>query len=87
MVKRGLRIKNHKRRGEWAELEFMSRATGMGFGVSRPWGESARYDVGVEYGGRYMRVQVKIDDLQDRQRVCLQHAAGQRSPALYREAD
>ena len=59
MKKRGERIKNHKRRGEWAELEFMARATGMGFGVSRPWGESARYDVGVEYGGRYMRVQVK----------------------------
>ena len=59
MKKRGERIKNHKRRGEWAELEFMARATGMGFGVSRPWGESSRYDVGVEYGGRYMRVQVK----------------------------
>jgi hypothetical protein len=31
----------------------------MGFAVTKPWGESGRYDVGVEYGGRYMRVQVK----------------------------
>ena len=59
MVNRGARIKNHKLRGEWAELQFMARATGMGFGISKPWGESRRYDVGVEHGGRYMRVQVK----------------------------
>ena len=31
----------------------------MGFGLVRPWGESSRYDVGVEWAGRYMRVQVK----------------------------
>jgi hypothetical protein len=37
----------------------MTRAMGRGFEVSRPWGESARYDVGVEYRGQYARVQVK----------------------------
>jgi hypothetical protein len=59
MLNRGARIKSHKRRGEWAELQFMARATGMGFAVTKPWGESGRYDMGVEHGGRYMRVQVK----------------------------
>jgi len=55
----GARIKNHKLRGEWAELVFMARVREMGFGLVRPWGESSRYDVGVEWEGRYMRVQVK----------------------------
>jgi hypothetical protein len=55
----GARIKNHKLRGEWAVLVFMARVKEMGFGLVRPWGESSRYDVGVEWEGRYMRVQVK----------------------------
>jgi hypothetical protein len=59
MVCLGARIKNHKLRGEWAELVFMARVKEMGFGLVRPWGESSRYDVGVEWEGRYMRVQVK----------------------------
>ncbi len=59
MGRLGARIKNHKLRGEWAELVFMARAKEMGFGLVRPWGESSRYDVGVEWEGRYMRVQVK----------------------------
>jgi hypothetical protein len=56
-------IKTSKRRGEWAELQFMARAMGLGFGVSKPWGESGRYDVGIDHLGRYMRVQVKSTTL------------------------
>ena len=48
-----------KERGEWAELWFMALARGMGFGVLKPFGESGRYDVAVEWGGRILRVQVK----------------------------
>jgi len=48
-----------KERGEWAELCFMARVAGLGMGVSKPYGDSARYDVGVESGGRILRVQVK----------------------------
>ena len=55
----GAGIKNHKLRGEWAELVFMARVKELGFGLVRPWGESSRYDVGVEWEERYMRVQVK----------------------------
>ena len=55
----GERIKGCKERGEWAELCFMARAAGEGLQVLKPYGESARYDVGVEGGGRILRVQVK----------------------------
>ena len=41
------------------ELCFMAKAAGMGMLVSRPLGDSCRYDVLVEAGGRILRVQVK----------------------------
>ncbi|MBZ5646060.1 MAG: hypothetical protein LAN37_02420 [Acidobacteriia bacterium] len=52
-------IKHPKRRGEWVELQFMSRAAHHGLTVSKPWGDSARYDFIVEHKGRCVRVQVK----------------------------
>ena len=48
-----------KERGEWAEMRFMARAAEHGFRVSKPWGESARYDFAVEENGRFLRIQVK----------------------------
>lgn len=48
-----------KQRGEWAELCFMARAAARGMSVTRPHGDSASYDVGVEHNGKYLRVQVK----------------------------
>lgn len=55
----GMKIKHHKRRGEWAELRFMTRAAEHGLCVSKPWGETSHYDFVVETGGRLLRVQVK----------------------------
>lgn len=52
-------IKHPKRRGEWVELQFMARAASHGLIVSKPWGDSARYDFIVEHRGRFLRVQVK----------------------------
>jgi len=52
-------VKGCKERGEWAELCFMARAAGMGMSVSKPHGDSRRYDVLVETGRRIVRVQVK----------------------------
>ena len=52
-------VKGCKERGEWAELCFMAKAAGMGMGVSKPLGDSRRYDVLVEAGERIVRVQVK----------------------------
>jgi hypothetical protein len=52
-------FKTFKERGEWVELQFMAGALRHGFKVSKPWGDSSSYDVGVEHGCRYLRVQVK----------------------------
>ena len=52
-------VRGCKERGEWAELCFMERAAGLGMAVSKPHGDSRRYDVLVEAGGRIWRVQVK----------------------------
>ncbi len=37
----------------------MAEASQHGLVVSKPWGDSERYDVGVEHNGQYQRVQVK----------------------------
>src|ERR1035441_190920 len=47
-------IKNAKHRGEWAELNFMARVTERGFNVSKPWGDSTRYDVAVQRHGHLL---------------------------------
>jgi hypothetical protein len=52
-------LKSCKERGEWAELCFMAKAAGKGLRVSKPYGDSACYDVGVERKDRILRVQVK----------------------------
>src|SRR5579872_3100258 len=48
-----------KQRGEMAEAAFVSKAASLGLCVSKPWGESSRYDLIVDNGRRLMRVQVK----------------------------
>jgi hypothetical protein len=58
-MNRPVLIKNPKRRGEWAEAQFMMEATGQGLAVGKPWGDSARYDVVVENESGFLRVQVK----------------------------
>ena len=62
---RGRKIKNGKRRGEWAELVFMMRAVDEGLQVSKPWGESVSYDFVVEQARRFVRVQVKSTTFQE----------------------
>jgi hypothetical protein len=59
MEKRQPKITDKKRRGEWAEMIFMARATEMGIQVSKPWGESRSYDFVVGCPGRFVAVQVK----------------------------
>jgi hypothetical protein len=55
----GMKIRNPKQRGEWAELRFMAKAAEFGFKLSKPFGESAPYDVVIDLGDRLVRVQVK----------------------------
>jgi hypothetical protein len=54
-----IRIKNCKRRGEWAELEFIAAAAKRDLRVSKPMGDSASYDAVIETNGHFVRVQVK----------------------------
>lgn len=53
------RFHTFKQRGEWVELEFMAQAALHGFSISKPWGDCSAYDVGVEHGADFLRVQVK----------------------------
>ena len=55
----GSLISNSKLRGEWAELRFMTRVAEHGVMISKPWGDSARYDLMIEHHGRVLRIQVK----------------------------
>jgi PD-(D/E)XK endonuclease len=48
-----------KQRGEWVELQFMARAARLRFAISKPWGDTQAYDVGIEHGPNFLRVQVK----------------------------
>ncbi len=53
------KFKNLKQRGEWVELQFMAQATKLQFTVCRPWGDNWAYDVGIEHGANFLRIQVK----------------------------
>jgi hypothetical protein len=55
----GGKLPGCKERGEWAKLYFMMMAAGLGMKVSKPFGDSGRYDVGVESQRGVVRVQVK----------------------------
>ena len=48
-----------KRRGELSELDFLRKAMGMGMIVSKPWGDSYRYDFVCDTGRRLWRAQVR----------------------------
>jgi hypothetical protein len=45
--------------GEQAEAAFLNKAVSLGLSVSKPWGDSERYDFAVDAGRRMLRVQVK----------------------------
>ena len=50
---------NTKRTGELSEAAFLLKAKTLGFGVSRPWGDSERYDFVLDSGQRLWRAQIK----------------------------
>lgn len=47
------------RKGDASELEFMGHACGLDFRVAKPWGNVDPYDVLVEMGRWFWKVQVK----------------------------
>jgi hypothetical protein len=50
---------NSKRCGEAVEAAFLAKACSLRFPVCKPWGESERYDLVVDWGKGFWRVQVK----------------------------
>jgi hypothetical protein len=42
--------------GEAAEAAFLAKVTSLGFGVSKTWGDSERYDFILDSGKRLWRV-------------------------------
>jgi hypothetical protein len=57
--RRARSVRPPKARGELAEARFLARAMDLGFVVSKPFGDSARYDFVVDCDGRLSRVQIK----------------------------
>ncbi len=60
-----------KRRGEIVEAEFLAKVARLGFRVSKPWGDSDRYDFVVEAGSGLWRVQVKSTTCRRGKKYCL----------------
>jgi antitoxin FitA len=52
-------LTTRKAHGEAAEAAFLAKATTLGFGVARVWGDSERYDFIADSGTRLWRIQVK----------------------------
>ena len=72
-----------KRRGEMAEAAFLHKASRMGFGVSKPWGDSEPYDLIVDSGTRLWRVQVKSASRPDKYGGYVFRAHGSDSKRAY----
>jgi hypothetical protein len=58
-AQRGKQVVTGKRRGEMAEAAFLAKASELGFGVAKPWGDSDPFDFIVHSAGKLWRVQVK----------------------------
>ena len=75
-----------KRRGEVVEAEFLAKAARLGFRVSKPWGDSERYDFIVEAEIGLWRVQVKSTTCRRGPKYLLA-LAGHRQPYNEQEID
>ena len=69
-----------KEKGELAELAFLHKAAGLGFGVAKPYGDSESYDFILDSGQCFWRVQVKSIHTRSQwvYRTQAQHGNGQR---------
>jgi hypothetical protein len=54
----GIGLDTQKRHGDVAEARFLAKASSLGFGVAKPWGDE-RYDFILDSGYCFWRVQVK----------------------------
>jgi hypothetical protein len=61
--------------GELSELDFLRKAMGMGMIVSKPWGDSYRYDFICDTNGKLWRVQVRSTEFRFGARGFAVHAS------------
>ncbi len=77
------KFRTFKERGEWVELQFMAAAAKRRFAVSKPWGDTQPYDVGIEHKGNYLRVQVKSTSSRHGPGYCCQFGPHQKKKCDY----
>jgi uncharacterized protein YifE (UPF0438 family) len=80
-------FKTYKQRGEWIELLFMTLAAKRGYVLLKPWGDSARYDVGIEHRGRLKRIQVKGTDCREKYGYSCHLASGKQKTYTVEQID
>ena len=61
--------------GELSELDFLRKAMGMGMIVSKPWGDSYRYDFVCDTNGKLWRAQVRSTEFRFGARGYAVHAS------------
>jgi len=61
--------------GELSELDFLRKAMGMGMIVSKPWGDSYRYDFVCDTNGKLWRTQVRSTEFRFGARAYAVHAS------------
>src|SRR5205823_9610204 len=86
-LKQSMPSLSSKQQGEWAEVRFVAAALRRRFHISKPYGDSTRYDFMVDAGvksgqaGRISRVQVKSVSVldQDSYRLTLSRGGGSKT--------
>jgi PD-(D/E)XK endonuclease len=71
-AERTRKSRTRKSDGEASEAAFLARACALGFSVATPWGDSNRYDLLVDAGHGFWRVQVKSTSYRLRTRYVVQ---------------
>jgi PD-(D/E)XK endonuclease len=70
---------NSKRCGEAIEAAFLAKACSLRLAVCRPWGDSERYDMVVDWGRGFWRVQVKgrlVSRVRSKYQIATENAKG-----------
>ncbi len=78
------RERNTKRRGELAELVFLLIATRLGFGVSKPYGDSERYDFILDSRDLVSRADAHVATAAPGRRAAQVHRAAAAAPSYPR---
>jgi hypothetical protein len=81
--------RNTKRTGELSEAAFLHKAVSLGLKVTKPWGDSERYDFVLDSGQRLWRVQIKCTTtpMATGYRIQATHAVYGKSGTAYTAAD